>query len=695
MKNPMDRQLEKRLSDRAVAIGRDGEVAAFAELLELLRSSSANVRRLSASALGKLAWLGVDQAAAVAALAPMARRDAHSQTRQYAIKALKAYGAAAEPCLHDLRDMAANAAEKDYIRRDAAAAMEHVEEVLRVAAATAVHKCQRCGTTVSANEYARSHQAFQRPFCDRCFDEVFLERRNFETKVELAKTIEAGDGTVVQSEGERKIAEWLTAHGVAYRYDAKFRIIGEFQIRPDFYLPELDVYVEYWGLHTPQYKMSMCKKQVLYQQEGKRLISVYPKDLSTLGRLLSDKLRAFGFSVRQPLTSVAKSGTCVSWPLDRLFQAPAVFPAPEFSAPGVRALFYESVPYRGKPTRVFAWLGVPEVPAGQTCPGMVLLHGGGGTALDEWVRLWNARGYAAIAMDQCGCVPGAPETRQFGTHARHDFSGPSGWDDSFDRTADPIEDQWPYHAVAAAILGHSLLASQPGVDPGRIGITGISWGGYATCVVAAIDPRLRGAVPVYGCGFLGHDSGWSDNAFLTRPAEQVRRWLELWDPSNYLPRVALPMCWVSGTNDGPYPLSILRKSYQLPTGPRTLCIRVEMGHSHPDGWRPEEIGVFMDSLLRGGEPLPRFREQGRDGNKVWAVCESVRPIAKADLCATRALGHWTDRKWNIYPARLDAATGRIEADLPPRATAWFLNVFDDRNCVASTPHGELTKMAPQ
>jgi hypothetical protein len=45
----------------------------------------------------------------------------------------------------------------------------------------------------------------------------------------------------VQSRGERCIAEWLTAQGLAYRYDAKFRIIAEFQIRPDFYLPELDV----------------------------------------------------------------------------------------------------------------------------------------------------------------------------------------------------------------------------------------------------------------------------------------------------------------------------------------------------------------------------------------------------------------------------------------------------------------------
>ncbi|MBI3986361.1 MAG: HEAT repeat domain-containing protein [Lentisphaerae bacterium] len=296
MKNPMDRQLEKRLSDRSVAIGREGEVAAFGELVDALRSSSANVRRLSASALGKLAWLGVDQAAAVAALAPVARRDPHPQTRQYAIKALKAYGASARECLPDLQDMARNPAEKDYVRRDAAAALAFIEEAVRIAASAAEHRCQRCNALVSADEYARSEQTFQRVFCDRCFDEVFLERRNFETQVEINKTIEARDGTLVQSEGERRIADWLTARGLAYRYDAKFRIIAEFQIRPDFYLPELDVYIEYWGLDTPQYKMSMYKKQTLYQQEGKRLISVYPKDLPALDRLLAEKLHHYGFT---------------------------------------------------------------------------------------------------------------------------------------------------------------------------------------------------------------------------------------------------------------------------------------------------------------------------------------------------------------------------------------------------------------
>lgn len=290
----MDRTLEKSLSDRAVEIGRDGETAAFEELLELLKSSAPNVRRLSASALGKLAWMGVDQEKAVTDLAPVALKDPHNQTRQYAIKALKAYGAASSNWIHDLRDMARNPGLKEYIRRDAGQAADFIEEAVQVKEANAVRRCLRCNTEVNAEEYARAQQTFQRTYCDRCFDEIFLQRRNFETQVEINKTIEARDGTLVQSKGEKRIAEWLTHHTITYRYDNKYRIIGEFQIRPDFYLPELDVYIEYWGLDTAKYKMAMYKKQTLYQQQGKKLISVYPNDLPHLDTHLKSKLRLFG-----------------------------------------------------------------------------------------------------------------------------------------------------------------------------------------------------------------------------------------------------------------------------------------------------------------------------------------------------------------------------------------------------------------
>ncbi len=296
MKSPMlpvDHQTTVR---RALALGRAGDPADLPELIGMLRLPSNEVQRLAVSAIGKVVEFGADAGMAVAALVPLATGARHPQTQQYAIRALRKCGAAANICVADLRDLARNPAQRDYVRAAAAT----VADAIELASADAVRgtqRCQRCNTAVTAEEFARSNQAFQRVFCDRCFDEVFLERRNFETQVELNKTIEACDGTLVQSEGERRIAEWLTAHDIAYRYDAKFRIIGEFQIRPDFYLPELDVYIEYWGLDTPQYKMSMYKKQMLYQQEGKRLISVYPADLPRLGLLLVSKLRLFGYAV--------------------------------------------------------------------------------------------------------------------------------------------------------------------------------------------------------------------------------------------------------------------------------------------------------------------------------------------------------------------------------------------------------------
>jgi len=283
----MDRALTKRLSDRAVVQGNSGDGPAAAELIELLGSPAAQVRRLAASALGKLTGLA-DAEAAVHALQPHLR-DTHPQVRQYAIKALKAYGSAAESALNDLRDIAANASEKEYNQRDAALAVEVIEEAMRIAEEQAEHRCQRCSARVDADEYARS----QRVFCDKCFDEVYLERRNFDTKVELKKTIRAKDGTFVQSDGERRIAEFLNKNGIVYRYDERMRIIDGYAVRPDFYLPEFDLYIDYWGMNTIDYKIGMLKKLKLYQQQGKKLVSIYREDKPQIDAVLRKKLSRY------------------------------------------------------------------------------------------------------------------------------------------------------------------------------------------------------------------------------------------------------------------------------------------------------------------------------------------------------------------------------------------------------------------
>ncbi|MCX6898057.1 MAG: prolyl oligopeptidase family serine peptidase [Verrucomicrobia bacterium] len=391
----------------------------------------------------------------------------------------------------------------------------------------------------------------------------------------------------------------------------------------------------------------------------------------------------FLFTATTAFAAVAEKPAAVPWNPKALSKTPASYPAPSFETNGVRAIFFDGLPWQGKPTRVFAFVGVPEHKRGEKVPGMVLVHGGGGTAFANWVKRWNDRGYAAIAMDTCGAVPRG----SYGKWQRHDAGGPPGWG-GFNQIDEPIENQWTYHAVADAVLAHSLLRALPDVDASRIGLTGISWGGYLTCIIAGVDSRFRFAAPVYGCGFLGDNSAWLKN-FEQMGKETAAKWLKLWDPSRYLPRAKMPMLWVTGTNDFAYPFDSLQKSYRQPSGKRTLCIRVRMPHGHgPAGEGPEEIRALADSLLKKGKPLARITAQGRKGDDIWATFESKAKIVKAELNFTKDTGVWQKRLWETTVANLDTAKRKATAAVPAGATVFYLNLFDEQGLVVSTEHIE-------
>jgi dienelactone hydrolase len=376
--------------------------------------------------------------------------------------------------------------------------------------------------------------------------------------------------------------------------------------------------------------------------------------------------------------------TVPHWDMSVLSKTPKTFAADEPSAKDVTSVFYEGSPWHKKPTRVFAYYGMPNVPQGTKVPGMVLVHGGGGTAFDAWVRLWTSRGYAAIAMDTCGCVP----IGTYGHWKRHYAGGPAGWG-GFDQIDEPAEDQWTYHAIADVVLAHSLLRSFPQVDPERIGITGISWGGYLTCITSGVDSRFRFAAPVYGCGFLAEGPAWEPDLKRTGSAAKAAQWLAWWDPSVWLPQTKMPMLWVTGTNDC-YAMNSLQKSYRLTQGPHTLCLRVRMPHGHGGaGENPEEIRAFADSQLGRGQPLTKITAQGRDGDLAWATFETTSPIQRTELNYTVQTGKWADRKWETVAATVDPAAHKVVARLPQGVKVYYLNLIYQRNLIVSTEHVEI------
>ncbi len=345
----------------------------------------------------------------------------------------------------------------------------------------------------------------------------------------------------------------------------------------------------------------------------------------------------------------------------------------------LRRLYFEGEPRNGQPTQVFAYCAFPEDTTVKS-PGIVLIHGGGGTAFSEWAQLWAQRGYVAIAMDLAGKGPdGQPLTD----------GGPDQSDDvKFPKDHTPPKECWTYHAVAAGIRAGSLLASLPEVDDQRIAVTGISWGGYLTCIVAGVDQRFRAAVPVYGCGFLADNSCWLQR-FADMTPEWKQQWIKYFDPSRYVGRAPMPLLFVNGTNDFAYPLDSYQKTYRL-VKDRMLCVTVEMPHGHAQGWAPKEIGLFVDHILRDAPPLPQidaqaqFDDDYRTASLTWNGVDSVT----AQFHWTSDTDDWKTRKWHSSPADIDG--NRIQIELPAeRPLCGFFTVTDQRGATVSCEHFEI------
>ncbi len=360
--------------------------------------------------------------------------------------------------------------------------------------------------------------------------------------------------------------------------------------------------------------------------------------------------------------------------------APQTWECPHLVEPGLQALFFESVPFKGKPTRVFAWLGLPEgAKADKPVPGVVLVHGGGGTAFARWVRWWNQRGYAAIAMDTCGAMPIA-ETGMLGSAdwPRHSYSGPYGWG-SWEQGDWEPQDQWCYHAPAAVIKAHSLLASLPEVDAGRIGLTGISWGGYLTCMVSGLDPRFKAAAPVYGCGYVSDESTWTEDGSFDKLSDaQTAFWRDNFDPARVLHRANLPMLWLNGTNDFAYRPSSWQKSIDTAPGPHQLCMKVRWPHGHfPEAEETREIEAFFAAQLNDAPALLSIGKPTVENNLITATYGDERPLRSASLVVTVDQGRWPSREWHTLPADFDAETRTVAAQLPEGTTAAYLSLTSE------------------
>jgi dienelactone hydrolase len=237
--------------------------------------------------------------------------------------------------------------------------------------------------------------------------------------------------------------------------------------------------------------------------------------------------------------------------------------------------------------------------------------------------------------------------------------------------------------VANVLRAHSLLLSFPEVDQARTAITGISWGGYLTCIVAGLDNRYKAAVPVYGCGFLHDNSTWLKE-FARMTPDQRALWIRLWEPSKYVGSTSVPCLFVNGGKDFAYPPDSYAKTYALVRAPKNIHFVPDLRHGHIFD-RPKAVQVFIEQKLKNGAPLPLIGELNIAKGRVQATVETKTTLRSAKLhYTTDALpGNNRARTWQLQAATL--AGGKITATLPPAdTTVWFLTVVDVRGVLVSS-----------
>ena len=346
----------------------------------------------------------------------------------------------------------------------------------------------------------------------------------------------------------------------------------------------------------------------------------------------------------------------------------------------IRPIYFDALDYEGKPTKVFAWLGIPQERSAKV-PGVVLVHGGGGTAFRTWVKKWNEKGFAAIAIAHEGQVERRESKRKW---AKHKWPGP--WRRGhYKDTAKPLADQWMYHALADTILANSLLRSQPEVDESKVGIMGVSWGGVVTSTVMGIDSRFAFAIPTYGCGQMTDvENHWGaalgNNAFYR----------QVWDPIHYLPNAKMPALWFSWPEDNHFPLDSQAASYRAMNGEYMISLLPGMKHSNPASYTPPDSYAFAQSVVKDGKPWCGQVEMKMNAKALRVNFASSKSLDRAVLILTTDTGFTGNRKWIETRANLQQVDGEWSASarLPANATACFMNV-NAGDLTASSEYVEL------
>jgi dienelactone hydrolase len=177
----------------------------------------------------------------------------------------------------------------------------------------------------------------------------------------------------------------------------------------------------------------------------------------------------------------------------KLLERPRVPLEPQFSRSTEGSLVVERGSFASEAGKRVPTLILKSAAATGRLPVAVVLHGTGGTKeqMRDWLDVFAARGYLAVGLDaryHGEWIPGGAKGSQ-----EYNNAAIAAW-----RARPGERREYPFWYDSTYDLWRAIdyLLTRRDVDPGRIGMLGVSMGGIQTYYAAAVDTRIAAVVPI-------------------------------------------------------------------------------------------------------------------------------------------------------------------------------------------------------
>lgn len=333
-------------------------------------------------------------------------------------------------------------------------------------------------------------------------------------------------------------------------------------------------------------------------------------------------------------------------------------------------------------------------------PGVLVCHGGGASAdkVAGFSMGWAKRGYVSFCQDEPGIGPENVQPHTSGPWTKNNWG-------RFTVEPDP-RCSILFDGVASALNGLRFLRSQPDVDKSKIGVTGGSWGGYMTTMVAGLaGDRVTAAFCVYGCGFYELGSAWR-NGLIGFSEQHRETWLEHLDSGRRAHNMKAAYFTTPATNDWFFWPPAVMATWNEISSPKNIAWSPNDSHviTFPGGARgPQKIETwvnrtymeipFMAYHLEGkGQAFNKCApdpDATRDGAEVRVRfrVEGPRAVKTARVYHSYGEQPWRMRWWEDVEAKA-LGGGLYEANVPvyepTQPVSWFGYTVDEKDITICT-----------